>query len=74
MAGTKAGGKQAAKTNKAKYDAVYIAKYGMGFYEYIGQQGGSAIHTKPRGFASMSREKRGEAGRKGGTISRRGRE
>ena len=31
MAGTVPGGKAAAKTNKEKYDAIYLKKYGMTF-------------------------------------------
>jgi len=62
MAGTKTGGKLAAKTNKAKY--------GDNFYAIIGAKGGKK--TGPKGFA-LNRDLAREAGRKGGTISRRGR-
>lgn len=61
MAGTKAGGLAAAKTNKARY--------GKEFYARIGQVGGKA--TGMKGFA-LDRERAREAGKKGGTISRRG--
>jgi general stress protein YciG len=70
MAGTKIGGQRAAATNKAKHDAEYRAKYGMGFYAYIGSQGGKL--GKTGGFAA-NRELASIAGAKGGAISRRGR-
>lgn len=62
MAGTKAGGRKAAATNKLRH--------GEGFYAKIGAIGGRNGHTG--GFASMDREKVQECGRKGGSISRRG--
>ena len=40
------------------------------FFKKIGAQGG--MRKVKKGFACMSAEKRAEAGRKGGTISRRG--
>lgn len=61
MAGTKAGGKKAASTNKSKY--------GKDFYAKIGQKGGQNGHTG--GFAA-NRELARLAGAKGGRISRRG--
>lgn len=61
MAGTKEGGKKAAATNKARY--------GKDWYANIGRKGGSNGHTG--GFAANP-ELAKEAGRKGGTISRRG--
>lgn len=61
MAGTKAGGIKCAETNKIKH--------GKDFYKRIGALGGKASRTG--GFAS-SHELAVEAGRKGGTISRRG--
>ena len=61
MAGTKAGGKKAAATNKAKY--------GDDFYREMGRIGGRKGHTG--GFASNPERAR-EAGRLGGLISRRG--
>ena len=60
MAGTKAGGKAAAATNKAKY--------GPNFYAKIGAKGGKKGRT---GGFFANRELAREAGRKGGTISRR---
>jgi uncharacterized protein len=67
MAGTVIGGQLAAKTNKLKY--------GLGFYARIGAIGGRNGHTG--GFAYMKAHgmtwKIIEAGRKGGTISRRSR-
>ncbi len=62
MAGTKAGGKKAAMTNKARH--------GKDFYANIGRKGGSVVGTKG-GFASNPQLAR-EAGRKGGLVSRRG--
>lgn len=62
MAGTKAGGKRAAATNKEKY--------GDDFYANIGRKGGKKCGAK--GFALMDPEKRSAAGKKGGTISKRG--
>lgn len=60
MAGTKAGGKAAAKTNKAKY--------GADFYGKIGAIGGRK--GKTGGFYA-NRELARLAGAKGGRISRR---
>lgn len=62
MAGTIEGGKQAAKTNKAKH--------GKDFYQRIGAIGGKK--TGMKGFA-LNRELAREAGRKGGYVSRRNR-
>lgn len=45
MSGTPEGGKKLAK--------VIIAKYGEDYYSKIGTLGGSAPHTKPRGFAAL---------------------
>lgn len=61
MAGTKEGGRKAAKTNKEKY--------GETFYAEIGAKGGRNGHTG--GFAS-NRVLASIAGRKGGLKSRRG--
>jgi hypothetical protein len=60
MAGTKAGGKAAAATNKAKY--------GADFYSKIGAQGGKKGHT---GGFYANRELARIAGARGGRISRR---
>lgn len=60
MAGTKAGGKKAAATNKAKYGADFYAK--------IGGDGGRKGHT---GGFYANRELARSAGRDGGRISRR---
>lgn len=68
MAGTVAGGKKAAKTNQEKYDALYMRKYGMTFYQYNGAKGGKNGNTG--GFAA-NRELARTAGAKGGRISRR---
>ena len=61
MAGTKAGGLKAAKTNKERH--------GKGFYSRIGAKGGSNGNTG--GFAG-NRELASRAGKKGGANSRRG--
>ena len=60
MAGTKAGGKAAAATNKAKY--------GSDFYAKIGARGGKLGRT---GGFFANRELARIAGQKGGRISRR---
>lgn len=66
MSGSVAGGKAAARTNKLKYGSL--------FYVKIGKIGGSRGRTG--GFAWMKAngmvDKIREAGRKGGSISRRG--
>lgn len=61
MAGTKAGGRKAAITNKMKY--------GPDFYQEIGRKGGRNGHLG--GFAANP-ELAKIAGAKGGRISRRG--
>lgn len=60
MAGTKAGGRAAAATNKAKY--------GDNFYALIGAKGGKLGRT---GGFYANRELARQAGAKGGRISRR---
>jgi uncharacterized protein len=60
MAGTKPGGKAAAKTNRTKYGADFYAK--------IGAMGGQKGHT---GGFYANRELARAAGAKGGRISRR---
>lgn len=60
MAGTKAGGKAAAATNKTKH--------GADFYARIGAMGGKKGHT---GGFFANRELARVAGAKGGRISRR---
>ncbi len=60
MAGTKAGGEAAAKTNKAKY--------GSDFYAKIGAAGGKK--GKTGGFYA-NRELARAAGARGGRVSRR---
>lgn len=61
MPGTKAGGQNAAATNKAKY--------GEDFYRRIGAIGGKK--GKTGGFYA-NRELARTAGRKGGLVSKRG--
>lgn len=61
MAGTRAGGLKAAKTN--------AERHGKDFYARIGRMGGRNGHTG--GFASNPELAR-TAGAKGGKISRRG--
>ena len=67
MSGTKEGGAAAAATNKEKY--------GEDFYAKIGSKGGTKTHESGKlyqiGFGG-DRQRAREAGRKGGTISRRG--
>lgn len=60
MAGSKAGGKAAAATNKQKYGADFYAK--------IGSMGGKIGTT---GGFYANRELAREAGRKGGKMSKR---
>lgn len=60
MAGTLAGGKKAAQTNKEKY--------GENFYAEIGAKGGKLGTT---GGFFANRELAREAGRKGGRVSKR---
>lgn len=62
MAGTVTGGQRAAATNKKLY--------GEDFFRSIGSLGGRKSGI-PKGFALMDPEKRKEAGRKGGSRSRR---
>jgi general stress protein YciG len=61
MPGNRIGGLKASATNKARY--------GNDWYAKIGRKGGQNGHTG--GFAANP-ELAKEAGRKGGTISRRG--
>ncbi|MCL2280288.1 hypothetical protein FWC31_00140 [Candidatus Saccharibacteria bacterium] len=61
MAGTQAGARKAAATNKARH--------GADFYARIGQKGGKMGHT---GGFYANRELARQAGAKGGRISRRG--
>ena len=61
MSGTITGGRKAAETNKIKY--------GEDFYKIIAAKGGRA--KVPKGFALMTPEQRSEAGKLGGTVSKR---
>lgn len=63
MAQTKAGALAAQETIRAKY-GVKDGKSLM--HVKAGKKGGSAVHTRPVGFAAMTIEERSEAGRKGG--------
>ena len=69
MSNTKEGGQKVGATNKAKYDAIYLKKYGMTYYQYIGSLGGKKGRT---GGFYANRELARIAGAKGGKISRRG--
>lgn len=60
MPGTKAGGKKAAITNKLRH--------GEEFYAKIGRMGGRNGHSGGFSIPGLARK----AGKKGGTISRRG--
>ena len=62
ISGTKAGGQKARDTN--------IKKYGKDFYKKMGVKGGSKSGI-PKGFG-INHKLAVEAGRKGGTISKRG--
>lgn len=72
MAGSKAGGKKTAKTNKNRY--------GKDYYKNIGRLGG--VKSSNGGFASQKtgkdgltgRERARVAGKKGGKASKRGKE
>lgn len=61
MPGTKEGGIKAAATNKNRH--------GGDFYSKIGREGGKMLNSR-KGFG-YNRQKASEAGRKGGTISRK---
>ncbi len=65
MAGTKAGGEAAARTNKKKY--------GADFYKRIGARGGGRL-GRTGGFAAgeEGRERARKYGAMGGRISRKG--
>lgn len=63
MSGTKTGGKKAAETNKLKH--------GEDFYKRIGSKGGKKSTT---GGFFANRELAVIAGRKGGKISKRGKQ
>ena len=63
MAGNKIGAAKAVATNKERH--------GADFFKNIGSIGGKR-KSPLKGFGGMTPEKRIEAGRKGGTISRRG--
>jgi general stress protein YciG len=64
MAGTQEGGKRAAETN--------IKKYGEDFYKKIGSKGGANGRTGGFYYSKVNGlDLHIEAGRKGGTISKR---
>lgn len=65
MAGSIAGGKLAAETNKLKY--------GEDYYKKIGSMGGKGDRgqRQDKGFGSMDPKKHEAASRKGGRISKR---
>lgn len=52
----------------AKYDKLYLAKYGMTYYQYLGHVGGKRGRT---GGFYANRELARIAGAKGGRISKR---
>lgn len=62
MSGTREGGYKCRNTN--------LERYGQDYYKNMGRKGGSVCGTK-KGFAANI-ELAKAAGRKGGTISRRG--
>lgn len=53
-----------------KLGEYFKMKYGPDYYSRIGSKGGKK--SKGGGFAGMSYEKVAAAGRKGGSVSRRG--
>jgi hypothetical protein len=63
MAGTKAGGEKAAKTNKQKY--------GKDFYKKIGAQGGKLGRTGGFAHGEEGRRRARVYGRIGGSVSRK---
>ncbi|HEY4161286.1 MAG TPA: hypothetical protein VGM08_04455 [Candidatus Saccharimonadales bacterium] len=63
MAGTKAGGRAAAETNKKKY--------GSDFYAKIGAKGGQHGHTGGFAAGDEGRERARKYGAIGGRVSRR---
>ncbi len=63
MAGNKEGAAKAAQTKLAK-DPEFFVK--------LGRLGGIAEYEGKKGFAALTPEQRSQTGRKGGTISRRG--
>lgn len=63
MPGNRAGGLKAAETNKRLY--------GEDFYKKMGHAGGTAWTNKPKGFAANPALAK-EAGRKGGSKTKRG--
>ncbi len=65
MGGTRDGGIAARDTN--------LAMHGKDFYNKIGRKGGLTKKTKPFGFM-CNRELASEAGRKGGAMSKRGKD
>lgn len=77
MSGNRIGGIKARNTNKEKYDKECMEKYGMTYYQYIGQLGG--VKGKTGGFASnkvgadglTGKERARVSGMRGGKISRR---
>lgn len=65
MSGNIEGGKKAAATNKRLY--------GKDFYQRNGEKGGKLGNPATKGFAHPEhRKKASDAGRKGGSASRRG--
>lgn len=66
MAGTKAGGKQTAITNKKRHGEDFYAKIALKAQDSWDRNG-----RKPRGFAA-NRELASIAGRKGGLVGKRG--
>lgn len=68
MSQTKEGAKQAVKVLKKKYGEDYFREIGkMGQKAYLDKP---KSERKPRGFASMTPERRKELGRKGGLIKK----
>lgn len=68
MAGTVSGGKAAAATNKRKYGSNFYAEIAL--KAQAAYKAKPKAERKPRGFAA-NRELAKQAGKLGGTISRR---
>lgn len=69
MAQTREGARKMVETITGKYGRLEDGRSIQ--HVLAGKLGGTAEHTKPRGFACMSEEKHRQASSRGGKISRR---